>query len=197
VGDPRQIAQVTFYAVIVCWFVFGGIFLFRKRPPKTAEKRRDPVSFLGIFLQGCANGIVWFQKPGTRSSAVFPAGAVGVAFSLVTVALAICSVWLVMAAVRTLGKQWAVAARLVEGHRLVTEGPYQFVRNPIYTGLLGMLIATGFALCHWKRLILAIAVFSIGMVIRVRAEEKLLRSAFGEEFEAYVRRVPAFLPGIF
>ena len=196
-GDPRQIAQATFYAVMVCWFAFAGVFLLRKQPPKTTEKRRNPVSFVGIFFQACANVIVWFQRPGARSLAVFPAGAAGIALSVVTVALAIGSVWLVMASVRTLGKQWAVAARLVEGHRLVTEGPYQFVRNPIYTGLLGMLIATGLALCHWKQLILGIVIYSIGMVVRVRAEEKLLRSAFGVEFEAYVRRVPAVLPGIF
>jgi protein-S-isoprenylcysteine O-methyltransferase Ste14 len=35
------------------------------------------------------------------------------------------------------------------------------------------------------------------MVIRVRREEKLLREAFGEEFEEYARRVSAVLPGIY
>jgi protein-S-isoprenylcysteine O-methyltransferase Ste14 len=34
-------------------------------------------------------------------------------------------------------------------------------------------------------------------VIRVHSEEKLLREAFGEEFDQYVRRVPAVLPGIY
>jgi len=35
------------------------------------------------------------------------------------------------------------------------------------------------------------------LVIRVRSEEKLLRAAFGKEFEDYAERVPAALPGIF
>jgi len=35
------------------------------------------------------------------------------------------------------------------------------------------------------------------MVIRVRSEEKLLRAAFGAEFEEYASRVPAVLPGVF
>ena len=49
--------------------------------------------------------------------------------AVLTVASAVFSVWLVNAAVRRLGKQWAVAARLVEGHKLITDGPYGLVRN--------------------------------------------------------------------
>ena len=100
-------------------------------------------------------------------------------------------------AVRTLGKQWAVSARLVEGHRLVTDGPYSYVRNPIYTGMFGMLIATGLAMEHFIALIAAVIIFGVGMVIRVRSEERLLRDAFGQEFHDYAERVPAVLPGIY
>jgi protein-S-isoprenylcysteine O-methyltransferase Ste14 len=122
---------------------------------------------------------------------------VEIALALFAVVLAAGSVWLVRSAVRRLGKQWAYAARLVEGHKLVTEGPYRYVRNPIYTGMLGMLVATGLALQHWIQLAVGIALFAIGTLIRVRSEEKLLRAAFGKEFEDYSERVPAVLPGIF
>jgi protein-S-isoprenylcysteine O-methyltransferase Ste14 len=63
--------------------------------------------------------------------------------------------------------------------------------------MLGMLIATGLATEHWIAMIAAIIIFAIGMVIRVRSEEKLLRAEFGEEFEEYARRVPAVVPGIY
>jgi protein-S-isoprenylcysteine O-methyltransferase Ste14 len=128
---------------------------------------------------------------------VLPSAPVQLALGILTVALGIGSLWLVAAAIRTLGKQWAVTARLIEGHRLVTEGPYSLVRNPIYTGMLGMLLATGVALRHWVELILGTVLFAIGLGIRVRSEEKLLRSAFGQEFEEYARHVPAVLPGIY
>jgi protein-S-isoprenylcysteine O-methyltransferase Ste14 len=124
-------------------------------------------------------------------------GIAGIVFSLFTIGIAAGSGWLIEAAVRTLGKQWALPARLVEGHKLITVGPYAYVRNPIYTGMLGMLIATGLAMEHWVALIVALVIFIVGMVIRVRSEEKLLRTAFGEEFEEYAKRVPAVLPGIF
>jgi protein-S-isoprenylcysteine O-methyltransferase Ste14 len=60
-----------------------------------------------------------------------------------------------------------------------------------------MLIATGLAMEHWIATIVAVIVFAAGLVIRVRTEEKLLHAAFGEEFEAYARRVPAVIPGIY
>ena len=103
----------------------------------------------------------------------------------------------VNSAARTLGKQWALAARLVEGHELIQDGPYRFVRNPIYTGMFGMLIATGLAVTTWPLLLVATILFALGTYVRVRIEEKLLRQAFGERFEQYARKVPALIPGIY
>jgi protein-S-isoprenylcysteine O-methyltransferase Ste14 len=50
---------------------------------------------------------------------------------------------------------------------------------------------------HWIATIVAIVIFVIGLLIRVRSEEKLLRAAFGQEFEEYAKRVSAVLPGIY
>jgi len=113
-----------------------------------------------------------------------------------TIAIALGSVWLVDAASRRLGKQWALAARLVEGHDLITDGPYRWVRNPIYLGMLGLLVATGLALTRLSIAIVATLVFFAGTVIRIRSEERLLRQAFGAAFEGYARKVPALIPGI-
>jgi len=148
-------------------------------------------------LQGISYGIVWsahrpFFTPMFKMGKqleLFVAG--------LTMIAAIGSVWFVSKAIRTLGKQWSLAARLVEGHKLVTEGPYRIVRNPIYTGMFGMLLATGMAISHWIGLLIAIVVFVVGTIIRVQSEEKLLREAFGPEFEAYARRVRAVVPFIF
>ena len=198
-SGPTPIALVTLGGVIVSWFFFAGIFLVRKRPPKQSEAKRDSRARVGIFLQMCAYFLVWFHPPWRAFLPPVAAlsGGLGIAFTVFTISLAAASGWLLESAVRTLGKQWAVAARLVEGHKLITEGPYAYVRNPIYTGILGMLIATGLAMENWIQTIVAVIVFAAGLVIRVRTEEKLLRAAFGQEFEDYARRVPAVIPGIY
>ncbi len=117
-----------------------------------------------------------------------------VALSMVAMVLSTASVWIAVAAVRTLGKQWSYEARLVEGHKLIVSGPYRFVRHPIYTGMLGKLLATGLAVSHWSGFAVAIVVFAVGTAIRILSEEKLLRRAFGDDFDAYRRYVPAIIP---
>lgn len=106
------------------------------------------------------------------------------------------SAWLVNSAARRLGKQWSLAARIVEGHDLIDDGPYSFVRNPIYTGMFGMLVAAGLIVSRPLWLLLACAIFLIGTYIRVRIEERLLRETFGPTFDNYKSRVPAMIPGL-
>ena len=188
------IAEAVFIIVMLSWFVFAGVFIFRKKPPPAPEKKRDNGARYGIALEGIGNACVWaVRRP--AFTPIFPFGfPVEIVLALMTVAVAISSSLLALAAVRTLGKQWAYAARIVDDHELITQGPYSIVRNPIYTGMFGLMIATGLAISFWWAFPPAIVFFWTGTMMRIRAEEKLLREAFGNEFDAYAGRVPALLP---
>ena len=187
----------TLALVLCAWFAFVAVFFVRKKPEAVAERKRDRESVIGVVLQGLSYVIVWsvhrrFFSPIFRVNRVLE-----VILALITAVIAFGSVWIVMAAVRTLGKEWSVTARLVEGHKLATDGPYRFVRHPIYIGMLGMLLATGLAISHWAALIAALVIFFIGTIIRVRSEERLLREQFGAEFDQYKRQVVALIPGLY
>ena len=56
------------------------------------------------------------------------------------------------------------------------------------------MVATGLVNSRPLAVLAALPFYAAGTWIRVRGEETLLRAAFGEAFEAYVRRVPAVLP---
>jgi protein-S-isoprenylcysteine O-methyltransferase Ste14 len=198
-SSPTPIALATLIGVLLCWLFFVSIFLLRKRPPKAPEAKRDRIAILGIVLQMCGYFLAFFQPPCQPflPPVALLSGITGIVFAVFTVAIAAGSGWLIETAIHTLGKQWALRARLVEGHKLIMAGPYAYVRNPIYTGMFGMLLATGLAMEHWTALMFAIVLFAVGTVIRVRSEEKLLRREFGKEFDDYAARVPAVLPGVF
>jgi protein-S-isoprenylcysteine O-methyltransferase Ste14 len=190
--------KIVFAAVMLAWVVFAAVFIFGKRPAAsvTPDRKREPLSLVGIALQGIAYGLTWsIRRPIFTSflPANYPAWS-QLIWAALTVAIAAGSVWFAVAAVRALGKEWSITARVVEGHRLVQTGPYRWVRHPIYTGMFGMLIATGLALGHQFILAISWAIFGIGTLIRVRYEERLLRETFGAEFDDYVRRVPAVIP---
>ena len=185
---------LAFVAILLAWLAFVMTFLLHKKPPSPPDKKRDPASFTGVVLQGLSYALLWILRR-EWFTPIFGSGKLlEITLALVTVLLAFASVWFCAAALRTLGVQWSLAARVVEGHKLVTQGPYSIVRNPIYTGMLGMLLATGLAVSHWIGLVLAMLVFAIGTFIRVSREERLLREMFGREFDDYAQRVRAVVP---
>ena len=188
---------LVFVVVVVCWFVFAGVFLLRKQPASLPDERRERGSLIGVALQGLSYAVVWGMRRPAFTPIFLHSRPLAVAAGGLAIVAAVGSVWLVTNAVRTLGKEWSVTARLVQGHTLATSGPYAYVRHPIYTGMLGMLVATGLAVSYWIALLAALIVFFIGTIIRVRSEERLLRCAFGEQFENYARRVSAIIPGLY
>ncbi|HEX3625238.1 MAG TPA: isoprenylcysteine carboxylmethyltransferase family protein [Verrucomicrobiae bacterium] len=92
-----------------------------------------------------------------------------------------------------LGRYWSGAITLKEGHRLIRSGPYQFVRNPIYTGILTGLAGTAIALGQVSGLI-ALAILWAVYSWKIQREQRLLAGEFGEEYAAYCRDVPALVP---
>ncbi|HEX9255279.1 MAG TPA: isoprenylcysteine carboxylmethyltransferase family protein [Candidatus Angelobacter sp.] len=185
---------LSFALVMFSWFLFAIVFVIQKRPPSPPDKERDPASLMGVMLQGVSYGVVWAWHRHPFEPIVSMNNAAKILFVIVTAIISFGSVLVVMAAVRVLGKEWSVTARVVEGHELVTSGPYRFVRHPIYTGMLGMLVATGLAVSHWLGLLIGLFLFVIGTAIRVRSEERLLHETFGARFEDYRQRVPAVVP---
>ncbi|MGA9585428.1 MAG: isoprenylcysteine carboxylmethyltransferase family protein [Terracidiphilus sp.] len=171
-----------------CWIVWSLAFVKpRKRAAGAKKAESAPASRWGIILVMLGFACIWaFIRPvGFEKST---------ASLIASMILGPPSVVLVWMATRHLDKQWRFEAALSEDHKLITTGPYRWLRNPIYASMLGMLLATGFAKTWRPLLVAGVALFVIGTEIRVRAEEKLLAARFGEEFARYRAATPAYLP---
>jgi methanethiol S-methyltransferase len=89
---------------------------------------------------------------------------------------------------------WRQVHQARKQEQLVTDGLYGFVRHPQYTGLFIALFGEG--VVHWP------TIFSVGLfpiivlayALLARKEEQHMLAQFGEEYRAYQRRVPMFLP---
>ena len=68
------------------------------------------------------------------------------------------------------------------------------MRHPIYASMLCMLLGTGLLITPAPLLLVSVVLVLIGLEIRIRIEDALLASRFGERFREYQRRVPAYLP---
>jgi protein-S-isoprenylcysteine O-methyltransferase Ste14 len=93
-----------------------------------------------------------------------------------------------------LGRYLRVDAALDTEHELIRSGPYRFVRNPVYTSMLCVHLATALLITPLWLFLIALVVFLTGTTIRIRAEEKLLAGRFGEQFTAYRRSVSRLVP---
>lgn len=97
---------------------------------------------------------------------------------------------------RTLGKMFAPSTgfgvRLHAGHRLITTGPFALVRHPMYLAVIAAGIGGLLLYRTWAMLAFAAAMF--GLIVRAHREEAALAAEFGATWEAYCRRVPAWLP---
>jgi protein-S-isoprenylcysteine O-methyltransferase Ste14 len=98
----------------------------------------------------------------------------------------------------TLGAQFGVSgllgAGLYEDHKLVTHGPFAFMRHPMYFGVL--LAAAGALLIFHTWAMVLFAPMSLVVLGRARREESLLARHFGDEWAEYAKRVPMWLPGL-
>ena len=166
----------------VAW-VYPFVPAHRKTPPAHVVNRR---SRWGALLQLVAYSVLWQGHFWTR-----PLPGWRIAVSLLLFALASA---LSFTSSRALAGQLRLDAALGADHRLVRSGPYAWVRNPIYTSMLLVFGATAVLITPWQLFLVSLAFFFLGTEIRVRTEEELLASRFGDEFRNYKRKVPAYIP---
>lgn len=83
-----------------------------------------------------------------------------------------------------------------QGYALVTDGPYKFVRNPMYLGTF--LICVGFIFPLFPLWTIAIfsTVFYLRFIVQIKKEEETLLGKFGTAYRDYCQKVSVFIPTV-
>src|SRR5215469_11053988 len=95
-----------------------------------------------------------------------------------------------------LGHRFSGLVAIQPGHTLVTNGVYGVIRHPSYLGLL--VSSLGWALAFRSMVGVLLTVLTIPpLIARIHAEERLLHTQFGDEYDAYRSRTSRLIPGIY
>ncbi len=79
---------------------------------------------------------------------------------------------------------------------LIKNGPYRFIRHPVYLGMTIALLGVPLSLGNWLGIIAVFLLFLPSEIYRAKLEEKKLAIKFGTEWEYYVKRTNFILPFI-
>lgn len=94
---------------------------------------------------------------------------------------------------RTLGQNLSTDMGSWDGQRIVTDGPYRWVRHPLYSVGTVFWIALSLVLANWAILLMSVLIF-VFIVRRTRIEEEKLIEAFGQRYDAYRTTTGRFMP---
>ena len=95
-----------------------------------------------------------------------------------------------------LGRRFSGLVAIQPGHMLVTSSIYQVIRHPSYLGLL--VNSLGWALAFRSGVgILLTALLVPPLLARMHAEERLLQTQFGDEYDVYRSRTSRLIPGLY
>ncbi len=182
-----QYKGLTLLLIWVVWVMPFALFLPKGKREVAKTDRR---AMWGVILESLAYFLIYLHGPDAWASPLEP-WRFGLGLACAAVAWGFS--W---TSIRQLGPQWRIQAGLNQDHKLVTTGAYRVVRHPIYASMLWMLLA-GISIVGtlplWP---VAVALFVLGTEIRAHVEDSLLRERFGEEFETWKRRTPAYFPPI-
>jgi len=95
-----------------------------------------------------------------------------------------------------LGRRFSGLVAIQPGHTLVTTGIYGRIRNPSYLGLIVSTLGWALAFRSLAGVLLTVAMIP-PLIARMRAEEALLLSQFGDEYAAYRQRTWRLVPGLY
>ena len=93
-----------------------------------------------------------------------------------------------------LGRNWGLPMSEKEGAELVISGPYAYIRNPIYAGMLLNLIGSALALSTLWVLILVI--YSGYFFCSVLGEEKIMARLFPDTYPSYKAQTKRLVPWV-
>jgi protein-S-isoprenylcysteine O-methyltransferase Ste14 len=209
--DPVAHWLIVAAAVVV---VVGEVVATFLGHPRDGERqaRRSLMGSLRLYLRG--RGAAMRQDRGTRLIVtlalylgIFAALAIANVAGLrayannwwtlgLGVALVLAGTVLRAWAIVSLGRYFRRDVTIEPGQQIVRRGPYRVLRHPSYTGIFLILAGFGLAFGSWVGAGVALLIIFVGMLPRIRVEERALSQAFEADYTDYANSTARIIPHV-
>ncbi len=175
------------------WLAFLVVWMAWSIRTKPVQRREGVSSRLSYLFMNVVAAYLMFSGDIPREylrSHLFTrtwfTDALGIAITFAGIAFAVC-------ARAYLGGNWSGTVTVKVGHQLVRNGPYRWVRHPIYTGMVLGMLGTAIVRAQVRGAI-AVVLMYIGFKIKSRIEERMMTDSFGAEYDDYRSSTGGILP---
>jgi protein-S-isoprenylcysteine O-methyltransferase Ste14 len=187
---------IAFVIAVLIWYVperIGSFWLRSSRDP--TARQQDRGSFFVAVGSIVAGAGVGFGLVSVWTGAAIPWFRPQVTIAgIVLIVLGTALRWW---AILALGPYFTLDVAVRPTQPVVQSGPYRFVRHPAYSGTLLSLLGLGLALDNWASVVAVLAGGLIGLLYRVRVEERALTETLGQPYVDYMRQTKRFIPFTF
>src|SRR5438132_14191286 len=181
-------ARVLYNATLIAW-VIAEVRQSRHRRGEATERDAGSIGVIrvtvvgGIVVSSIASGVTRAHMPWLRAEEF----AVGIVVIWAGIGLRLWTF-------RTLGRYFTFTVMTSDDQPVVSHGPYRVVRHPSYAGALLACVGVGIASGSWASLAAVVMIPAIGMVNRIRIEERALLNDLGDRYRDYATRRKRLVP---
>ena len=194
--ETETIFRIILPVLIISFVAHRGYYVkYHSKPEEATVKQREEgiVSKLAglLGITGFISMLAYVINPNWLSWA-------GSSFPLwlrwTGVGLAILGFALLQWAQVTLANSWSDTPRMMKEQTLITSGPYQWIRHPIYTAFLLILGSTLFISSNWLIGLCWAGMTILETISRISFEETLMLEYFGEQYREYMKKTGRLFP---
>ncbi|HEX3736037.1 MAG TPA: isoprenylcysteine carboxylmethyltransferase family protein [Solirubrobacterales bacterium] len=186
-------ARVVFYVLVVLWV--AGELRARIRSRGNQRDASEEWGSLVAVVVGIYVGVIgaFLAASKVESAAIdFARLPIFVAGALLTAVGISFRQW----AIAVLGAWFTIDVRVGVDQPVVESGPYRWVAHPSYTGMEMVFVGLGLMLGNWLSLAFLVFVPLVGLLVRIRVEERAMLAGLGEPYRRFLAGRARLVPGI-
>ena len=193
--DTETVFRIILPVVMITFVAHRGYYVRKHGKEENTLKKREEgtvtrlAGILGVI--GFISVLAYVINPDWLTWASLP---LPLWLRWAGIGMAVFGFALLQWAQNTLGNNWSDTPRMLKEQTLITSGPYQSIRHPIYTAFLLIMGSTLFISANWLIGLSWIGMTVLEIASRIGFEETLMLEYFGDQYRDYMKSTGRLLP---